>query len=124
MQLYDCPNCGALEPGVHRDTCSLAGEPVWPGYSPPDWSKADQLLADNYDKWQKQWPGWIVLIDAATLQCRVAADDKQAFPTDPKFHLFGPTPPTGRPILVQYLMTDQELEDARARTETLTDSPA
>ena len=117
MQPYKCPTCGAEEPGVHRDTCSLAGEPVWPGYSPPDWSKAEQLLKDNLEVWRQQSPGKIVVINAKTLEYKFFDTDKEAH--DRKNPPFGKAPPTGHQLLFQYLMTDQELEADRTRKAAL-----
>lgn len=98
---YDCPTCGALEPGVHSANCSLAGLPVWPGYRPFDWQPAFDWIEQRLDAFKTQWPGQVLLVDAESLEYKVFATDQEAF--DPKNPPFGPTPATGRRLVCQQL---------------------
>jgi hypothetical protein len=94
---------------------------VWPGYHPPDWAEASAFLATNIEEWRRQWPGRTVVINARTLDYKVADSEKQAF--DPDDPLFGKAPPTGHQLLVKRLLTDTEIEAAEKR-KILLDSPA
>ena len=99
--LYDCPNCGALEPGVHRANCCLAGLPVWQAYAPFDWSQAEVWLNKHLEDFKHKWPGRILLLNAEILEYKIFDSDKDAF--DPDNPAFGPAPALGHHLMCQRL---------------------